>query len=109
MELIERARQCVTPISGAKPELDEGQELRGGFSKGQFGASQICIVQATLSGDLSRSKLGCALRASLRVFGRCCAVCSPRSDTGCVHHHQGHFVGSRVHDSKTQLWNRAGV
>ena len=27
-DLIERARQCVTPISGAKPVLDEGQDQK---------------------------------------------------------------------------------
>ena len=52
VELIERARQCATPISMTKPELDEGQEQqrRGNAAQRRIQQGQVSRARHELTG-----------------------------------------------------------
>ena len=52
VELIERARQCATPIFGTKPELDEGQEQqrRGNAAQRRIQQGQVSRARHELTG-----------------------------------------------------------
>ena len=51
-DLIERARQCATPISGTKPELDEGEEqqCRGNAAQRRIQQGQVSWARHELTG-----------------------------------------------------------
>ena len=50
VELIERARQCATPISGTKPELDEGEEQQRRGNAAQIQQGQVSQARHELTG-----------------------------------------------------------